>query len=199
MKPDWRRWTAGCRPRQLDAHIALDLGRERTRWRPPCRRWRAVLGGANRRGAGRERSRTGRGSGRRWPTIPRWARCGSTACPCICPPRTGASGRARPASASTTRRCSGDCWAWPPRSGQPPGGGRDMSRPRPGLTGSRDRAGERAGRLRRQAAGRHGRRRDPGRAARRRSGAATYPPSSTTKPGPERSLWWWHYNTSKPA
>ena len=52
-------------------------------------------------------------------------------------------------------------------------------------------------RVGRQAARRPGRRRDRRRAARRLGRSARYGPFVDDEPGPERSLWWWHYNTSK--
>ena len=57
-------------------------------------------------------------------------------------------------------------------------------------------AGQRARRLRRQAAGRPGCRRHPGRAPRGDPAQRLWAVFDD-EPGPERSLWWWHYQTSK--
>ncbi len=101
---------------------------------------------------------------------------------------------ARPASASTTRRCSGGCSDSPhPRSPHLQRGGRDMT----ALTGFRviELANERiafAGKLLADMGADVILVEPPG-----GDPARGYPPFLDDVPGPERSLWWWHYNTSK--
>ena len=133
--------------------------------------------------------------GRRSST-PSTARSASTACRCTCRAPTGSSGAAGRCSARTTTGCFGEVL---------------------GLDAGRDRrAARRGGDLMGPLDGRPGGRAGapacaPGPAScsptsaptsswsSRRAAAPqrTYEPFLDDVPGPERSLWWWHYNTSK--